>query len=103
MTIDIIFFGAFKTIWVKQRSKRYFSKSKYICRNNVFVDVQTDNTYHIEKNSIHVSLSSIKTSNIESVCSALNNILKNVFIGIKTSDLLYTEIEKCGKLNGLRM
>lgn len=103
MTIDIVFCGLFKNFFVKQRLKRRISSSKYICRNNVFVDVKKNNTFHIKKNAIHVSLSSDDASNIQEVCESLNDILNGSFVGIKTNDLIYKKIEDNGTLIGLRM
>ena len=103
MTIDIIFLGMFNTLRIKKRSKKYFSSPRYICRNNVFVDLQKNNTYHIKKNAIHISLSSDDISNIQDVCKSLKGILKDSFVGIKTNDLIYTEIENYGATIGLRM
>ena len=103
MTIDIIFRGLFKNILIKQRSKKCFASSQYICRNNVFVDIQRNNSFHIMKNAIHISLSSDEESNIQEVCRSLKDILNGSFIGIKTNDLIYTKIKKYGILTGVRM
>ena len=103
MTMDIIFQGWLRNLFVIQRSKRFFSSSKYICRNNVYVDIQKNNTFHIKKNAIHVSLSSDDVSNIQDVCGSLNDILKGSFVGVKTSDDIYAVIKNGGTLTGLRM
>ena len=103
MTIDIIYRGLFKSLLIKQRSQKYFSAPRYICRNNVFVDLQRNNTFHIQKNKIHISLSSDEASNIEAVCESLKDILNGSFIGIKTNDLVYKKIQNYGVLTGLRM
>ena len=103
MTIDIIYRGLFEFFLIKRRAKKYFLSSQFVCRNNVFVDIQRDNIFYIEKNVIHISLSSNDTSNIQNACDSLKRILKNSFIGIKTNDLIYSEIKKQGILIGVRM
>ena len=103
MTIDIIFSGLFSNIIIKQKSKRYFCSSKYICRNDVFVDTQKDNTYHIKKNAIHISVSSDNESNIKDISESFKHILNGRFIGIKTTDSIYKLISKSKNLNMLRM
>ena len=103
MTVDIIFQGLCKNLLITQRSKKFFSSSQYICRNNVFVDIRRNNTFHVKKNAIHISLSSDDVSNVQDVCQSLKDILKGSFVGIKTSDHIYAVIKDNGILTGLRM
>lgn len=103
MTIDIIIPGLLANLLVKKRSKEIFNSNRYINRNNVFVDIQKNNTYHINKNTIHVSVASEELDNIQDVCECLDYILRDTMVGIKTSDSVFRTIKAESELSMLRM
>ena len=103
MMIDIIIPGLLPNLLVKKRSKEFFYSERYIKRNNVFVDKQKHNTYHIAKNIIHISVASEELGNIQDVSECLYNILRDTMVGIKTNDSVYRSIKTTNKLLMLRM
>lgn len=103
MTIDIIFYGFLPNLFIKKKFKQYFQSIQHIERNNVFVDFQKNNTYHIKKNSIHISVASDEFQNIKNISVCLNYIFKDTLVGIKTTDAIYEIIRQENQLNLLRI
>ena len=103
MTVDVVYFGFLLNYFVKKRTKKYFNSPRFKNRNNVFVDTQKNNTYHIKKNSIHMFVCLDDPSNITEICEFLKYVLKDSFFGISAEDSIYNNFEKMCSLNWTRM
>lgn len=103
MTIDIVYLGFISNFLVKRRTKKFFQSSRFKSRNNVFVDLQKNNTYHLKKNSIHIFVSSDDPANITEICSYLKFTFQDSLFGVSTNNSIYKNFEEHRSLNWLRM
>ena len=103
MTIDIIYSGFPWRFFVKRRTKKFFNSTRFIVRNNVFVDIYNNNTYHIKKNSIHMFISTENSSSIIEIGNYLKFIFKESTIGIRANESICNKFYNICLLNLLRM
>lgn len=54
-SFTVVYSGLFMYIWVLLKSKLYFSKQKYNCKNRVFTKNTEDLAIRISNNSIHIT------------------------------------------------
>ncbi len=56
MYINVIYPRKFHSFSVKRKSIRFFSKTAYIFRNNVFIHPELDSVFSLNKNRIHIHI-----------------------------------------------
>ena len=104
MSINIFFSGVILNFLVKKRSRLFFKASKQtIKRNNVYIDKGCDKVYFVKKNCIHIFLPPGESVQVLDINKYLEYVLKNITVGIKTSDYLYEELGKTSKLIFIRV